>query len=116
MCTAMLNPSLVFESLFYGADGILIAGCHEQDCHYQEGFIKAKTRYESIRKMLVEAGINENRVKIVSISAGEGEKYARIIKDFNEEINKLGPIRPDEYLKPPSIKELLKDKAKLNEL
>ncbi|MFX0039705.1 MAG: hydrogenase iron-sulfur subunit [Promethearchaeota archaeon] len=116
MCTAMLNPSLVFESLFYGADGVLIAGCHEQDCHYQEGFIKAKTRYESIRKMLVEAGINENRVKIVSISAGEGEKYARTIKDFNEEINKLGPIRPDEYSKPPSIKEPLKDKAKLNEL
>ncbi|MFX0144147.1 MAG: hydrogenase iron-sulfur subunit [Candidatus Hodarchaeota archaeon] len=116
MCTAMLNPSLVFESVFYGADGVLIAGCHEQDCHYQEGFIKAKTRYESIRKMLVEAGINEKRVQIVSISAGEGEKYAKIIKEFNEEINKLGPIRPNEYLKPPSIKEPLKDKAKLNEL
>ncbi|MFX0003615.1 MAG: hydrogenase iron-sulfur subunit [Candidatus Hermodarchaeota archaeon] len=116
MCTAMLNPSLVFESVFYGADGVLIAGCHEQDCHYQEGFIKAKTRYESIRKMLVEAGINEKRVQIVSISAGEGEKYAKIIKEFNEEINKLGPIRPNEYLRPPSIKEPLKDKAKLNEL
>ncbi|MFW9970037.1 MAG: hydrogenase iron-sulfur subunit [Candidatus Odinarchaeota archaeon] len=116
MCTAMLNPSLVFESLFYGADGVLIAGCHEQDCHYQEGFIKAKTRYESIRDMLVEAGINENRVRIVSISAGEGEKYAKVIKDFKEQITNLGPIRPDEYLKPPSVKEPLKDKAKLNEL
>ncbi|MFX0022267.1 MAG: hydrogenase iron-sulfur subunit [Candidatus Hermodarchaeota archaeon] len=116
MCTAMLNPSLVFESLFYGADGVLIAGCHEQDCHYQEGFIKAKTRYESIRKMLVEAGVNENRVKIVSISAGEGEKYARIIKEFKEQINNLGPIQANEYIKPPSLKEPLRDKAKLNEL
>ncbi|MFX1241323.1 MAG: hydrogenase iron-sulfur subunit [Promethearchaeota archaeon] len=116
MCTAMINPSLIFESLFNGADGVLIAGCHEQDCHYQEGFIKAKTRYESIREMLIEAGINENRVKIVSISAGEGEKYAKIIKEFKEQIENFGPIQPHEYIKPPSIKKPVKDKAKLDEL
>ena len=116
MCTAMINPSLIFESLFYGADGVLIAGCHEQDCHYQEGFIKAKTRYESIREMLIEAGINENRVKIASISAGEGEKYAKVIKEFKEQIENLGPIQPQEYIKPPSAKKPVKDKAKLDEL
>ncbi|MDX1799240.1 MAG: hydrogenase iron-sulfur subunit, partial [Candidatus Lokiarchaeia archaeon] len=116
MCTAMINPSLIFESLFYGADGVLIAGCHEQDCHYQEGFIKAKTRYASIREMLIEAGINENRVKIVSISAGEGEKYAKIIKEFKEQIENVGPIQPQEYIKPPSTKKPVKDKAKLDEL
>jgi len=116
MCTAMLNPSLIFESLFYGADGVLIAGCHEQDCHYQEGFIKAKTRYESIKEMLAEVGINEKRVSIISISAGEGEKFAQTIKQFKEEISNLGPLQPDEYIKPPSIKEQLKDKAKLDEI
>ncbi len=116
MCTAMLNPSLVFESLFYGADGVLIAGCHEQDCHYQEGFIKAKNRYVSIKEILAEAGINEKRVKIISISAGEGEKFAHTIKQFREEISNLGSIQPDEYTKPPSIKEKLKEKAKLDEI
>jgi heterodisulfide reductase subunit A len=116
MCTAMLNPSLIFESFFYGADGVLIAGCHPQDCHYKTGFQKAKIRYESIKEMLAEASINEKRVKIVSISAGEGEKYANTIKEFKEEITNLGPIRPDEYLKPPTIKEQVKDKAKLDEL
>ncbi|MFX0036820.1 MAG: hydrogenase iron-sulfur subunit [Candidatus Hermodarchaeota archaeon] len=116
MCTAMLNPSLVFESFFQGADGVLIAGCYPQDCHYDTGFNKAKTRYESIREMLNQANINENRIKIVSISAGEGEKYAKVIKEFKEELDKLGPIHPDEYLKPPSFKEELKDKAKLDEI
>ena len=55
MCTAMLNPSLIFESFFYGADGVLIAGCHPQDCHYETGFQKAEIRYESIKEMLAEA-------------------------------------------------------------
>ena len=100
MCTAMLDPSLVFESFFNGADGVLISGCHEQDCHYDTGFLKAKTRYESIKEMLAESGINEKRVKIVSISAGEGEKFAKVVSDFKLELEKLGPIKPGEYQRP----------------
>ena len=118
MCTAMLDPSLVFEAFFNGADGVLIAGCHEQDCHYQEGFIKAKTRYESIKELLAEAGINEKRVKIESISAGEGEKFARVISEFKEELEKLGPIKPEEYKRPIITEKKLevKEKVRLNEI
>ncbi|MFX1390987.1 MAG: hydrogenase iron-sulfur subunit [Promethearchaeota archaeon] len=116
MCTAMLNPSIVFESFFYGADGVLIAGCHPQDCHYETGFQKAKIRYESIKQILTEAKINEKRIKIISISAGEGDKYANSIKEFKREIITLGTIKPNEYLKPPSTKQKVKDKAKLDEL
>jgi F420-non-reducing hydrogenase iron-sulfur subunit len=112
----MLNPSLVFESFFYGADGVLIAGCHPQDCHYQEGFIKAKSRYESIKEVLIEAGINEKRVKIISIAAGEGEKYANAVKEFKQELDKIGSIKPDEYVKPLSSKEQADEKAKLDEI
>jgi len=117
MCTAMLNPSLVFEAFFNGADGVLIAGCHPQDCHYDTGFIKAANRYESIREILGEAGLNENRVRIESISAGEGEKFAQVVSNFKTELEKLGPIKPGEFQKP-YIGEQKKEKkkAKLNEL
>lgn len=116
MCTAMLDPALVFESFFQGADGVLIAGCHEQDCHYDTGFLKAKTRYASIREMLAESGINENRVKIVSISAGEGEKYAKVISEFKKELEQLGPIRPNEYIKPAIEEKKEEEKARLDEI
>jgi heterodisulfide reductase subunit A len=117
MCTAMLNPSVVFEAFFNGADGVLIAGCHPQDCHYDTGFIKAVNRYESIREILGEAGINENRVRIESISAGEGEKFAQVVSDFKIELEKLGPLKPGEFLKPHvSENKKKKKKAKLNDL
>jgi len=116
MCTAMLNPLLVFESFFYGADGVLIAGCYPQDCHYEAGFSKTETRYESIKEILAETGINKDRVKIVSISAGEGEKFAKVIKKFKDKLEKIGPIRPDEYLKSAPSREQIKDKIKLNEI
>ena len=117
MCTAMLNPSLVFEAFFNGADGVLIAGCHPQDCHYDTGFMKATNRFESIREMLGETGINVNRVKIESISAGEGEKFAQVISEFKSELLELGPIKPGEFVKASTTKKgTKKKKAKLNEL
>ena len=116
MCTAMLDPSLVFESFFHGADGVLIAGCYPQDCHYDTGFIKASTRYESIREMLAEAGINEKRVRIESVSAGEGEKFSRIVSEFKDQIEKLGPIKPNEYVRKTPQERKEKEKARLDEI
>jgi heterodisulfide reductase subunit A len=116
MCTAMLDPSLVFESFFNGADGVLIAGCYEQDCHYDTGFLKTKTRYESIKEILAKSGINENRVKIVSISAGEGEKFAQVVSDFKTELEKLGPIKPEEYMRSIPKKKKEKEKVRLDEI
>ncbi|MFX0069946.1 MAG: hydrogenase iron-sulfur subunit [Candidatus Hermodarchaeota archaeon] len=116
MCTAMLDPSLVFEAFFNGADGVLIAGCHEQDCHYGKGFIKAKTRYAGIREILAISGINEARVKIESVSAGEGEKFARVISEFREQLDQLGPIKPEEYKRPVILDKTEKQKARLDEI
>ena len=95
MCTAMIDPALIFEALFNGADGVLIAGCHPQDCHYTTGFMKAENRYDSITSLLKELKINNDRVKIISISAGEGQKFADTIRKFTETLKKLGPITKD---------------------
>ena len=73
---------------------------------------KFRRYYESIKEILAVIGINENRVKIVSISAGEGEKFAQVIKTFKEEKDKLGPIQPDEYLKSFSSKDYARNKTK----
>ncbi|TXT61069.1 MAG: CoB--CoM heterodisulfide reductase 1 iron-sulfur subunit A [Promethearchaeota archaeon] len=116
MCTAMLDPSLVFEAFSHGADGVLIGGCYEQDCHYNTGFLKAKTRYQSIREMLAEAGINENRLKIVSVSAGEGEKFAEVINEFTAELEDLGPIKPNEYRRAIPSRPQVEEKARLDEI
>ncbi|MBY9005288.1 MAG: hydrogenase iron-sulfur subunit [Candidatus Lokiarchaeota archaeon] len=116
MCTAMLDPALVFESLFFGADGVIIMGCYENDCHYDSGFIKAKKRYKSVREILIKAGINEDRVRIESVAAGEGEKFAKVVSDFTNKIKGLGTTKINECGEDNSIKGLVKSKQKLGEL
>ena len=35
MCTGSIDPVYVLQALLNGADGVLIAGCHLGNCHYQ---------------------------------------------------------------------------------
>jgi F420-non-reducing hydrogenase iron-sulfur subunit len=92
MCTGRVDPGFVFKALTSGADGVLLAGCHPGDCHYQEGNYKCLRRALMIKKMLKAFGIDERRVRLEWISASEGEKYARVSLEMEEQIRELGPL------------------------
>jgi F420-non-reducing hydrogenase iron-sulfur subunit len=90
MCSGMVHPNLVIDSLTKGADGVLICGCHPGDCHYQEGNLKADKRVEAIRLMLADFGIEEERLRLEWVSAAEGARFAQVVRDFTEQVRKLG--------------------------
>ena len=69
-----------------------------------------------MKEVLTQAGINENRLKIASISADEGELYARVITEFKEQLEELGPIKPGEYEKQVIKQKTSKSSIKLDEL
>ena len=92
MCTARIKPEYVLEAFKNGADGVMIAGCYPQDCHYRTGFDKAAQRVDSLKDALREAGINEKRLMIESASASEGKKIVKLVTEFSEKLRSFGPI------------------------
>ena len=44
MCSGRIEPAFVLHALTQGADGVMIAGCHPGDCHYNAGNYKARWR------------------------------------------------------------------------
>ncbi|HDM26957.1 MAG TPA: hydrogenase iron-sulfur subunit, partial [Candidatus Bathyarchaeota archaeon] len=91
MCSGMVDESYILKALAEGADGVLVAGCHPGDCHYVSGNLKAEKEIEKTKKLLDVIGIGSNRLRLEWISASEGEKFANVIKDFVEQLKKLGP-------------------------
>jgi len=91
MCTQMIPPWLVVDALTKGADGVLITGCHPGDCHYVDGNVKAERRVDALTVMLQDMGLEPERLKLEWVSAGEGEKFARVVRQFTDEVRKLGP-------------------------
>lgn len=94
MCSGRVDPQFVLDAFAHGADGVLIGGCHPGDCHYQEGNHKAFRRYELLRRLLKQLGIEEERFRLEWISAAEGERVKTVMNDMVAKLKALGPRRP----------------------
>jgi coenzyme F420-reducing hydrogenase delta subunit len=102
-CTGKVDPIYVMRALQDGADGVLVAGCLEGDCHFKNGNIKAMKRIAYLKKMLDEIGIDPARVDMVLMSAGMGKQFARIVTEFADKIRKLGPCSLKRTVAPESV-------------
>ena len=92
MCSGRLDPSFVLEAFRKGIDGVFVAGCHLGDCHYERGNYKALRRYDLLKVMLPQFGIDPRRLRLEWVSAAEGDKFARIAAEFVVDVARLGPI------------------------
>ena len=90
MCTGRIDPTLILSTLRWGADGVLIAGCHPGDCHYQKGNFMMEKRFGFLKKVVQMLGIDSERVRLEWISASEGGKFAALIREMTNQIKKLG--------------------------
>ena len=100
MCSGRIDPQFVLAALRQGADGVLIGGCHPGDCHYQEGNYKALRRFELLKRMLGQMGIESERVRLEWISASEGDRVRDVTNEMVEQLRRLGPLRLTPIPKP----------------
>jgi F420-non-reducing hydrogenase iron-sulfur subunit len=99
MCSGRVDPQFVLQAFAKGADGVLIGGCHPGDCHYQEGNYKTLRRFQLLKRVLTEMGIEEERIRLEWISASEADRLKWVVNDMVEKLRALGPNHvetPDE--------------------
>lgn len=90
-CSGKVDTIHMMKALQMGADGVLVAGCLEGDCHFKTGNIKADRRVTFVRNLLQEMGFEPERLAMVTMSAGMGTRFAQVAKEFTEQIRQLGP-------------------------
>jgi len=93
MCSGRLDPQFVLTAFREGADGVLIGGCHPGDCHYQEGNYKAMRRFELLKRLLDDFGIEPERIRLEWISASEGDRVQEVMNEMTEQVRALGPLK-----------------------
>jgi F420-non-reducing hydrogenase iron-sulfur subunit len=94
MCSGRVDPQFVLSAFRWGADGVLIGGCHPGDCHYQEGNYKALRRFTLLKKLAVEMGIEDERLRLEWISASEADKLKKVVDEMVDDLRRLGPRQP----------------------
>jgi len=91
MCSSRVDPVMVITAFFHGADGVLIAGCHPGDCHYDKGNYYARRRFAVLRNIFDTLELDGERLRLSWVSASEGPRYAEVIREFSAKIKQLGP-------------------------
>ncbi len=91
MCSSRLDSGIIISALLGGADGILVAGCHPGDCHYEKGNYYAKKRIDLLCEIMQSLGLERERLQIIWVSASEGKRFASAVNEFVTRIEGLGP-------------------------
>jgi coenzyme F420-reducing hydrogenase delta subunit len=92
-CTGRIDFMLLLKAFSNGADGVIVSGCHPNDCHYTSGNFHARRRWITFRTLLDFIGIDVNRITFTWVSAAEGAKWAEVVNSTANKIKELGPYK-----------------------
>ncbi len=90
-CTGRIDFLLLLKSFAQGADGVIVSGCHPNDCHYTSGNFHARRRWIAFRSVLDLMGVDIRRIQYSWVSAAEGSKWADLVNNTVADIRALGP-------------------------
>jgi coenzyme F420-reducing hydrogenase delta subunit len=90
-CTGRLEVEFFMKAFERGADGILVAGCLEGGCHFTEGNLLARGRVGYTRKFLSESGLEEERIRMINISAAQARPFVDYVNEMLTTLKNLGP-------------------------
>jgi len=90
-CTGRIDFMILMKAFENGADGIIVSGCHPNDCHYSTGNFHARRRWIVFRNLLNFSGIDTERIQFSWVSAAEGFKWADVVNNTTKKIREIGP-------------------------
>jgi coenzyme F420-reducing hydrogenase delta subunit len=91
MCIGRINQALILRAFEYGADGVILLECEDEDCRYGPGPEVGHSNVERVRKLLHLLGIGQSRLVERSFGAHEKSELVKSLWDFSEHIEAMGP-------------------------
>ena len=84
MCSGRVGGDFILRAFEMGAPIVLVSGCHFGDCHYIDANHWTQRRMDRMWNRLERLGIRPERLQLEWISAAEGQKYARVMRELEE--------------------------------
>jgi F420-non-reducing hydrogenase iron-sulfur subunit len=92
-CSGKIDTSHILKAFRSGADGVLILGCPEGHCHFQDGNHQTTKKVYLIQKVLGAFGIEPERLNMNQSLDPEGKMIPQLVNDMRENLVKLGPVK-----------------------
>ncbi len=83
MCSGRVDQKFILHAFRKGAPMVMVSGCHFSDCHYISAVQWTQKRIERLWTQMEKLGIRPERLQLEWISAAEGQKFARVMKEID---------------------------------
>lgn len=90
-CTGKTDVLHMLEAFRAGADGVMVIGCLEGECHYIRGNLKARRRVNRTKSILDDARIDGERLEMFNLSASQAQRFVEVVNKMTDRIKGLGP-------------------------
>ncbi len=94
-CLGQIDPVVMGRAFLEGANGLLLVGCHPEECHHSYGIDHTWSRVWVLKKLLALAGLERERIALAHADITKPEQYVRTVEGFVQTVDGLGPIRRD---------------------
>ena len=92
-CTSKVDSNYILEAFEKEADGVLILGCPEGHCHFEDGNFRTEKKVYLLQRVLEAYGIEQERVKMIFSGDPDGKKIPELENEMKGELKKLGPVK-----------------------
>jgi F420-non-reducing hydrogenase iron-sulfur subunit len=93
ICSGKIDTKHILKAFRAGADGVLILGCPEGHCHFQDGNYQTRKKVYLIQKVMNAFGLAPERLGMHMSRDPEGKNILQLVQEMRERLVKLGPIK-----------------------
>jgi coenzyme F420-reducing hydrogenase delta subunit len=93
MCIGRINQALILRAFEFGADGVILLECKDEDCRYGPGPEVGHENVNRVRRLLHLLGIRQERLVERTFGAHEKVALVQTLWKFAVEMEALGPLK-----------------------
>lgn len=97
-CLGQIDPVVMGRAFLEGANGLLLIGCHPEECHHSYGIDHTWSRVWVLKKLLDLCGVERERIALAHSDITKPEQFVRTVESFVQAMDELGPLRRDAEL------------------
>jgi quinone-modifying oxidoreductase subunit QmoB len=93
-CLGSTNLVWVTDAFSKGIDGLMLLGCkygENYQCHFVKGSELANYRFSKVKETLDKLQLESERCQLVQVAISEYDQIPKMINDFVERIEEIGP-------------------------
>lgn len=81
-CAGRVGMQLIMKTLSSGADGVMVAGCHDGNCRSVSGNLRARLRVGEAAQTLEQLGLGPERVSFLHLASNQPRRLAQAVDQF----------------------------------